>query len=53
MVGQIITSVGPSGRNIDYLFQLANTLRRLGIDDEHVFEIEQLARLAIGDWTAE
>ena len=44
LVRQIVTSVGPSGRNIDYLFELAATLRRLGIDDPHVFALEHAAQ---------
>ena len=40
---QIIRSSGPSGRNIDYLLELAAALRKLQADDEHVFELESLA----------
>ncbi len=32
---------GPSGRNADYLKDLAAALRALGADDPHVFEIEE------------
>ncbi|HEY4072989.1 MAG TPA: gamma-glutamylcyclotransferase [Herbaspirillum sp.] len=38
---QIAAAAGPSGRNRDYLTELAGALRRLGQDDAHVFEIEQ------------
>ncbi|HEY4318410.1 MAG TPA: gamma-glutamylcyclotransferase [Herbaspirillum sp.] len=38
---QIAAAAGPSGRNRDYLTDLANALRRLGEDDAHVFEIER------------
>lgn len=41
---QIRTSVGPSGPNLSYLLELAEALRRLGIEDEHVFELEQAVR---------
>ncbi len=44
---QIATSVGPSGSNRDYLFELANVLRKLNFEDDHVFEIEQAVRAII------
>jgi len=48
MAAQIARSAGPSGANIDYLRELAAALRRLDIDDAHVFAlqraIETLAR---------
>lgn len=37
----IAASVGPSGRNCDYLFSVANALRGIGVEDEHVFSLEQ------------
>lgn len=40
---QILHSSGPSGRNIDYLLALAQALRDLDADDEHVFELESMA----------
>ena len=38
---QIADASGPSGRNRDYLLELADALRNLGKDDAHVFAIEQ------------
>lgn len=38
---QIATAVGPSGRNKDYLLDLAGALREMGKDDPHVFAIER------------
>ena len=43
MVEQIRRSAGPSGANIEYLRELAAALRRLAIDDPHVFRLERLA----------
>jgi cation transport protein ChaC len=36
----ICRSTGPSGTNSSYLLDLAVSLRELGLQDEHVFEIE-------------
>lgn len=36
----ISNAVGPSGRNVDYLLELAAALRQLTADDAHVFAIE-------------
>ncbi len=43
IAAQILASSGPSGRNIDYLTDLANALRRLNAHDEHVFALESMA----------
>ena len=44
MARQIQNSAGPSGRNIDYLIELANALRDMGAEDPHVFALEAAAR---------
>lgn len=44
MARQIAHSAGPSGRNLDYLLDLAAALRDLGSHDDHVFELECAAR---------
>lgn len=40
MAAQIHRSAGPSGRNRDYLAELAAALRALEAEDAHVFELE-------------
>ena len=40
IVTQILSAQGPSGSNRDYLRNLANSLRSLGVTDPHVFSIE-------------
>ena len=42
---QIFHSHGPSGSNREYLFQLADSLRTIGVIDEHVFALEEQVRL--------
>jgi cation transport protein ChaC len=42
IAAQIRRSVGPSGKNIDYVLELAQALRRFDISDPHVFELEAL-----------
>jgi len=44
IAAQIHRSHGPSGRNIEYLLELAEALRALEADDEHVFELEAAVR---------
>jgi len=44
---QIYRCVGPSGPNVDYLFNLADSLRKMEVVDEHVFKLEALVRYLI------
>lgn len=41
---QIATAHGPSGRNYEYLFHLADALRSMGASDDQVFELEGLVK---------
>ncbi len=44
IVAQVRASHGPSGANVEYVLRLAESLRGLGAEDPHVFEVaEQLA----------
>jgi cation transport regulator ChaC len=40
MARQIQRSEGPSGKNIDYLLELASALRMMKASDSHVFDLE-------------
>ena len=44
MANQIYRAAGPSGRNLDYLLELARALRALDAEDEHVFQLEAAVR---------
>lgn len=46
LVAQVQAAHGPSGANRDYVLALARALREIGLEDEHVFELE--ARLLRG-----
>ena len=40
MARHIRGSAGPSGKNVDYLLELAAALRDMGAEDPHVFALE-------------
>lgn len=42
IAAQIFSSIGPSGPNTEYLFQLYHTLEKHGIKDHHVQELYAL-----------
>jgi cation transport protein ChaC len=44
---QIYQCVGPSGPNVDYLLNLAESLRKMEVIDEHVFTLEHHVRRLI------
>ena len=44
MAQQILRSNGPSGSNREYLYNLATSLRALGAEDPHVFDLEAAVR---------
>lgn len=41
MAEHILNARGPSGKNADYLFRLAEALRDMGEEDAHVFDLER------------
>eukprot|EP00747_Dinoflagellata_sp_TGD_P033375 gnl/TRDRNA2_/TRDRNA2_136575_c0_seq2.p1 gnl/TRDRNA2_/TRDRNA2_136575_c0~~gnl/TRDRNA2_/TRDRNA2_136575_c0_seq2.p1 ORF type:complete len:194 (-),score=38.45 gnl/TRDRNA2_/TRDRNA2_136575_c0_seq2:7-513(-) len=45
---RIAQAVGPSGKNVEYLFRLADYLRKVGADDAHVFGLEAQVRAIVG-----
>jgi len=44
IVRQVRASRGPSGSNDEYVLRLAEALREIGAEDDHVFELERLLR---------
>ncbi|XP_068246378.1 putative glutathione-specific gamma-glutamylcyclotransferase 2 [Palaemon carinicauda] len=47
-IAEIIASAsGPSGANVEYLFQLAETMKTMGVHDSHLTNIEQRVRSII------
>jgi hypothetical protein len=54
VAAQIAAAVGPSGPNREYLFNLAEAMRGIGVEDEHLYELEAKVRdLSSGDATRE
>ncbi len=47
IVEQVLRSHGPSGANVEYVLRLAESIRALGADDPHVFEVEGALRAAL------
>ena len=45
MAKTILTSVGPSGKNIEYLYNLAEAMKTIDPNDEHIFQLEKAVRL--------
>ena len=44
MAKTILVSVGPSGPNKEYLYNLADSLKDLGVIDEHVQELDRAVK---------
>ena len=44
MATQIVNAVGPSGANVDYLFNLEQSLKQHDVMDTHVFELASAVR---------
>jgi cation transport regulator ChaC len=45
IAAQVRASRGPSGHNAEYVLRLANSLRTLGLEDEHVFTLAGMLEL--------
>jgi len=41
---QVAAASGPSGANAEYVFELADALRRMQVEDDHVFAVEAALR---------
>ena len=47
---QIARAHGPSGTNREYLFQLADAMRRISaVPDEHLYQLDQLVKEILND----
>ena len=49
---QICQSEGPSGSNVEYLTKLAEALKDLRIEDDHIFRLDAMVRNKLGLCTA-
>ncbi|KAK7083021.1 Cation transport regulator-like protein 2 [Halocaridina rubra] len=48
-IAEIIASAeGPSGSNSEYLFQLAQTMKTMGVQDCHLYDIESRVKCLLG-----
>lgn len=48
IAAHISRSKGPSGHNLEYVLELARSLRELGADDPHVFKLERILKKKAG-----
>ncbi len=48
MAEQIAQAQGPSGPNSEYVIELAEGLRRMKIEDQHVYDLERELRAVLG-----
>jgi cation transport regulator ChaC len=46
---QIAAASGPSGANPEYVFELARSLRAMGAEDAHIFEVEAEVFRVLGE----
>jgi glutathione-specific gamma-glutamylcyclotransferase len=44
IAAQVSRAHGPSGTNVEYVLRLADSLRELAFDDDHVFALERIVR---------
>ena len=45
---QVKSASGPSGSNVEYVRELAEAMRTIGTQDDHLFELEELLALEAG-----
>ena len=49
IASQVASAVGPSGPNPEYVFELAASLRAMGADDAHVFDLASAVHERVGE----